>query len=386
MEWHSHRRDLQSQGPRDSLSQTIDHPTAEIAMRPNLQANFGGLRLASPVIVGACPISMNEQTREALQNAGAGAIVLPSLFEEQVIQWSVATGRSVTERERNILNESRGIHGNLRPEDNWAVPDAESYLSLVNRASSTQPIPIFASLNGFTAGGWMDFAGELQEAGASAIELNLHHTRCRDYESSMEIETTILDAVRDINAAITIPLFVKLGRDFTSIPHIAQQLLSGAQGMVLYGRSPSVDICIDTMKLISRWRLSTDDTLPDYLDTLIQVHGFCPAMPLAASGGISHADHLIKALLAGADVATVTSAVYRDGPEVIRSMLVGLADFMKDHDMQTLGDLQTSRPLEFSSVEQRAAYIAALTARLGASDTLATSTTLQHVQRRGATD
>ncbi|SMP42759.1 dihydroorotate dehydrogenase (fumarate) [Neorhodopirellula lusitana] len=341
-----------------------------------LQTNFGGLQLTSPIIVGACPASMNEHTRLAMQNAGAGAIVLPSLFEEQVIEWSMKIGRAITSRENAILAQSQ------QTKHQWACPNADSYLSLVNRASTLQNIPIIASLNGFTAGGWMDFAGELQEAGASAIELNLHHGRAIDFESSADIETTILDAVRDINAAIQIPLFVKLGRNFTSIPHIARQLLSGASGMVLYGRGPTVDLCLDTLKLASRWRLTRGEEEPESLDMLMQVHGYCPAMPLAASGGIGHADHLIKALLSGADVGMITSAIYREGPDVIRNMLDGLTRFMESHHMQTLTDLQMQRPIQFNSSEERTAYITALTAHLGTTEHQFNTPTL-HADRWG---
>ncbi|MGB7348024.1 MAG: dihydroorotate dehydrogenase-like protein [Pirellulaceae bacterium] len=322
-----------------------------------LHTNFGGLPLVSPLIVGACPMTMQEQARVAMQEAGAGAIVLPSLFEEQVIQWSLSFDRSISDKEMHILGHAE------KTRHNWACPDAASYLSLVNRASSLQSIPIIASLNGFTAGGWTDFAGELEEAGAAAIELNVHHSRAREYGSSTEIETTILDAVREINAAITIPLFVKLGRNFTSIPHLACQLLSGAQGLVLHGRAPSVDICLDSLKLASRWRLANDSDEFEGLDMLMQVHGYCPAMPLAACGGISHADQLIKSLLAGADVATITSAVYRNGPSVIRTMLDGLTVFMETHHMENLHEMQSARPLEFTSEEERSVYIAALAAR-----------------------
>ncbi|PHQ32242.1 dihydroorotate dehydrogenase-like protein [Rhodopirellula bahusiensis] len=327
-------------------------------MTSRLNTQFGGLSLRSPVIVGASPLSMNENTRLEMQQSGAGAIVLPSLFEEQVIDWSWNNGRKLTVRERGILEQSD------RTKHHWACPDADSYLALVNRASSLQDIPIIASLNGYTAGGWMDFAGELEEAGAGAIELNVHHSRAREYVSSAEIEMTILDAIRDINSAITVPLFVKLGSNFTSLPHIARQLLSGAQGMVLHGRAPKVDICLDTLRLASRWRITGADEELDSLDTLMQVHSHCPAMSLAASGGVGNADQLTKVLLAGADVAMVTSAIYREGAGVIQTMLEGLVSFMEKHEMQTLRDLQMQRPLEFTSDEERTAYIAALTAHL----------------------
>ncbi|EMB18383.1 dihydroorotate dehydrogenase-like protein [Rhodopirellula europaea] len=337
-------------------------------MTSRLNTQFGGLSLRSPVIVGASPLSMNERTRLAMEEAGAGAIVLPSLFEEQVIDWSWNHGRQLTPKERSILGQSD------RTKHHWVCPDGDSYLALVNRASSLQDIPIIASLNGYTAGGWMDFAGELEEAGASAIELNVHHSGAREDGSSTEIETMILDSIRDVNSAITVPLFVKLSSNFTSLPHLARQLLSGAQGMVLHGRAPKVDICLDTLRLASRWRISSAEEGIDSLDTLMQVHSCCPAMPLAACGGVGTADHLIKVLLAGADAAMVTSAIYREGASVIQTMLQGLVSFMEKRDMQSLQDLKLRRPLEFSSDEERTAYIAALTAHLRKEDPSSTET------------
>jgi dihydroorotate dehydrogenase (fumarate) len=112
---------------------------------------------------------------------------------------------------------------------------------------------------------------------------------------------------------------------------------------------------------------------PESLDTLMQVHSYCPAMPLAASGGIGHADHLIKALLSGADAAMVTSAIYREGPDAIRSMLDGLTRFMESHHMQSMIDLQTKRPLDLTNEEDRTAYITALSAHLDATETAVTA-------------
>lgn len=342
----------------------------------SLRTNFGGLELSSPVLVGACPLSLNESSRVAMQTAGAGAIVLPSLFEEQVIRWSQRRGRPITAPELAILDQSD------RTKTNWAVADAESYLSLVNRASSVMAIPLIASLNGFTAGGWMDFAGELEEAGASAIELNVHHYDAKGFRGTVEMESAILDAVQEINASITIPLFVKLGRDFTSIAHLACQLLSGAQGLVLFGRKPTVDICLDSLTLASRWSLTSGTETCDMLDTLMQVHSHCPAMPLAASGGIATADPLIKSLLAGADVGLITSAIYREGPDVIRTILDGLIQFMESHQLESIDDLRQRRPLRFSGDESRSAYIAALASTPDRSSMLPLTPTL-HSNRWG---
>ncbi len=316
-----------------------------------LRANFGGLPLASPVIVGACPMTMHDQSRLAMVSAGAGAIILPSLSEEQVILWGMANGRTITDQEQTVMMHASQIR------DEWDCPDAESYLSIVRQASSMLTVPLIASLNGFTAGGWTEFAAELQAAGASAIELNVHHARTCDYRSSAEIEETIIEAVRQVKQAITVPLFVKLGRQLTSVPHMACRLLSGIDGLVLYGRTRKVDICLDDLRLATRWKLSCEMDDAAELEMLVQIHSYCPSLPLAASGGIDTADQLIKSLLAGADVALVTSAIYREGPDIIRTLLDGLIVFMETHHMPNLNALYQRRPVQLPHTEEPVAPI-----------------------------
>ena len=242
-------------------------------------------------------------------------------------------------------------------------------MSLVNRASSQQSIPTIASLNGYTAGGWADFAGELQEAGASGVELNIHHPPTREYDGPRELEEEILEVVQDVNAAISIPLFVKLGVNFTSMPHLARRLLSGVQGLVMHGRAPETDICLDTIRLNTDWGLTPSGSVTQSLGKIMRVHAYCPALPIAASGGIGTPEDVIKALLAGADVAMVTSALYRNGPDVIRIFCDGLTEFMKRHQLSSMNDLQRMRPIEFASPEERSSYMEALSSRL---DTAAT--------------
>ncbi len=165
-------------------------------MTIDLTTHYGGLKLDSPIVVGACPLTEQEPTRVALQTAGAGAIVLPSLFEEHVVRWSRKTGRSLTKREQKML---------AHPSQNQADTqgnNAETYLAVVNRGSSHLSIPIIASLNGYATGGWIDFAGELQEAGAGGIELNIHHPSPREYSGPREVEQTVVDLVREVNAAL----------------------------------------------------------------------------------------------------------------------------------------------------------------------------------------
>lgn len=326
-------------------------------MTIDLTTNYGGLVLRSPVVVGACPLMAEDSIRIAVETAGAGAIVLPSLFNEHVTIRNQRGAAHQIEAAESKIDTTVG-------EPIWH--DAEAYLSFVNRASTHSTIPIIASLNGHTAGRWVDYADELEEAGAAGIELSIHHGPVREYDDPRAIEQLIIDAVREINASISIPLFVKLSHQYTSISHLARELQSGTQGMVLFGRRPNVDISLDDLSLKTQWDLTPAGSITGSLDTIMQVHSHCPSMPLAASGGIGSAADVIKALVAGADVAMVTSAIYRDGPNVIRLLVDGLRQFMTSHQIMSIYQLQMNRPLEFATEEERDHYIRALSARLNA--------------------
>ncbi|MFG0261854.1 MAG: dihydroorotate dehydrogenase [Novipirellula sp. JB048] len=316
-------------------------------MTLNLSTNYGGLRLRSPIVVGACPLTANEQTRLAIENAGAGAIVLPSLFEEHVMSWNYRNGRTSPQR-----NPQEFERWNQSTRDT-VCPDAETYLAIVTRASVQLSIPVIASLNGETNGDWLDFAGELQDAGAAAIELNIHHSPPSTYEGPRDLEDKVVNLAKSINHSITVPLFLKLSREYTSVCHLARRLLSGAQGLVLYGRDPNVDITLDDCQVKTDWGLSQPGSIGPTLGALMSVYGYCPAMSLAGGGGINSSEDFIKVLLAGADVGMVVSAVYREGPDGIRTMLDGLVQFMEQNRLGSLNEMQNKRPLEFSSEEER---------------------------------
>ena len=316
-------------------------------MSLDLSTNFGGLKLRSPIIVGSCPLTANTQNRIAMESAGAGAVVLPSLLEEHVIAWRIRKGGSATQREQHLLDRITIATRNA------LVPDVETYLSMLNRASVQSNIPVIASLHGGTDGDWLDFAGELQDTGANAIELNVYHRPDNDYDEPRELEDQVVELVRTVRASISVPLFLKLHREYTAVSHLARRLVSGVQGLVLYARDPEIDIALDSFKLQSNWGLSEPGTISPTLRALISVYGHCPAMPLAGNGGIGRPEDVIKTLLAGADVAMVVSAIYREGPDVIRTMLDGLRQFMESHRIRSLNELQSKRPMEFSSDENR---------------------------------
>lgn len=329
-------------------------------MSLDLSINYGGLQLRSPIIVGACPMTANFQNRIAMDNAGAGAIVLPSLFEEHIIAWKMKKGGGVSEREERLINRIDVVA------QKSLIPDVETYLSIVNRASVQSSIPVIASLNGVSDGDWLDFAGELQATGASAIELNVDLGCSGQYDSPREAEDKVVSLARTIGASMSVPLFLKLHREYTSVAELARRLVSGVQGLVLYARDPEIDITLDDCKLKSNWGLSAPGSISPSLRALMSVYSYCPTMPLAANGGISRPEDVVKVLLAGADAAVVVSAIYREGPDVIRHMLDGLTQFMESNRLRSLNELRARRPLEFNTEEDRVSVIAGLT---GNSDT-----------------
>jgi dihydroorotate dehydrogenase (fumarate) len=325
----------------------------------DLSTNFGGLQLRSPIIVGSCPLTANTQNRVALESAGAGAVVLPSLFEEHVIAWRMQSGESVTQRELKLLDRMRKMTRDA------LVPDVETYLSMLNRASVQANIPVIASLHGGSDGNWLDFAGELQATGANAIELNVHHRPDNDYNEPRELEDQVIELVKTIRTSITVPLFLKLHREYTAVSHLARRLVSGVQGLVLYARDPEIDIALDSLTLQCKWEMSPPGVLSPTLRALMSVYGHCPAMPLAGNGGIGRPEDVIKTLLAGADAAMIVSAVYREGPDIIRTMLDGLTQFMESHRICSLKQLQSKRPLAFTGEQDRLNTIEGLSPQPG---------------------
>ncbi len=169
---------------------------------------------------GSCPLTGDEQVRAELEEAGVGAIVLPSLFQEQVILWNEQSGKPISEVEKRVLARSKN-----KPFAT-ACDSADLYLSVVNRASVLASVPIIASLNGDASGDWLDFAGELQETGAAAIELNIQVPPPREFNNSREIEDRIVEMVSTIGQSVTIPVIAKLNNGFTSTAHLATRLVS----------------------------------------------------------------------------------------------------------------------------------------------------------------
>ncbi len=316
-------------------------------MSLDVRTNFGGLVLRSPIIVGACPLTASFQNRLALESAGAGAIVLPSLFEEHLVAWKRDNGAELDRREQQRLSRIDG------PSRAGLLADVDRYLETFAGARAGSDVPLLASLSGDCASDWGHLTDLLQQAGAEAIEMNLHHrSRAGEYEPG-DAEEAVVNLVKTLAGTLDIPLFLKLHREYTSVSYLARRLSSGVQGLVLYGRDPEIDISLHSFRLESAGRRYRPSSLSPVLRELLRVYGHCPAMPLTGCGGISTPEDVIKVLLAGADAAAVVSAIYREGPEVIANMVAGLRQFLNSHGLSSLEQLRARRPLEFCSDRER---------------------------------
>ncbi|TWT87788.1 beta/alpha barrel domain-containing protein [Stieleria varia] len=330
-------------------------------MSADLTTHYGGLTLRSPVVVGACPLMANEPLRSECIAAGAGAIVLPSLFEEQVSRFN----------DHRNLDNPPPISPISEVDEQSFGHDAWTYLSFVNRCSVVSAVPVIASINGSHAETWVGFASELEEAGAAAIELNVYHSPQEDFADPRLMEDKVVDAVTAIRKAVLIPVFVKLCRQYTSVPYLVKRLVGQANGVVMFGRQPDVDICLDEVRLKSKWELTPSGVISHSLGMIMQTHKFCPELSIAASGGVGASVDVVRALLAGADVAMVTSAIYREGPAVIHAFLNGLKSFMETQKLGSMSELYSHRPLDFATDDDRARYAEALSSRHPPSDDLA---------------
>ncbi|MEL7498436.1 MAG: dihydroorotate dehydrogenase [Planctomycetota bacterium] len=287
-------------------------------MEIDLQTSFGGLQLRSPIIIGSCPMTLNELQRIAMISNGAGAIVLPSIVA--------------------------GMNGQAKNfNSHFDYGSFEAYLDVVNQVTR-ETTPVIASLTGSLNDDWKDLPVRIQDAGAHAIELSLRPTDFTNMDSRA-IEDQIVSLTQAVDRRIEIPLFLKLTRKFTNISHMARRLRPHVQGLILFGRTPVVDIELDSLKLSTCWGLTEPGTAVQNLETVIRTREEFPQMSLAACGGIGNSVDLIKCLLAGANVAMITSALYRNGAGIIGTLKEGLVKFMNDRNLKTIKELHSICPL-----------------------------------------
>lgn len=286
----------------------------------DLRTTYLGLELAHPLMPGASPLVDDLDQTRRLEDAGASAIVLHSLFEEQVVAEELG---ALARWERTADAFPEALSYMPHPLSFPMGPDG--YLELVRRTKEAVAVPVIASLNGVTPGGWVDHARWIEEAGADALELNTYFLATDLDEPGEAVERRTLDVLAAVRAATRLPIAVKLSPFYTSLPHVAARLAgAGAEGLVLFNRFYQPDIDLETLAVERQLALSDPAELLLRLRWLAILRGH-HGLALAASGGVHSAADAAKALLAGADVVQLVSVLLRHGPAAltrIRSELV----------------------------------------------------------------
>src|SRR5512132_1706955 len=320
----------------------------------DLHTRYLGLDLRSPLVASASPLTGTLDGLRRLEAAGAAAVVLPSLFEEHLTLEADQVGRL-------LEGGADSLSAALALEDYNAGP--YGYLALVEQARASLQIPVIASLNGVTPSAWVEHARLLEEAGADALELNSYYVSSSPRVSGAELERRYLELVRLVRQTIGIPLAVKLSPYFSSVANLTRQLVqAGADGLVLFNRFYQPDLDLDTMEVTPRLVLSSSEELRLPLRWVAILAGQVPAS-LAASTGVHTADDVVKVLAAGADVAMMTSALLRGGPEHLTVVEAGLRDWLEGRGMASvdlLRGLRSQRSVGDPAAWERANYLTML--------------------------
>jgi dihydroorotate dehydrogenase (fumarate) len=324
----------------------------------DLHTTYLGLPLSSPILPGASPLVDDLDAVRRLEDAGAPAIVMHSLFEEQIRREQVGTMRAL-----ELHAESSAEATSFLPNPDEFALGPHQYLEQVRRIKAAVSVPVIASLNGTTDSGWTEYARLIEEAGADALELNTYFLATSLWRSGEAIEKEMLSVVQAVRQEVSIPIAVKLSPFYTSLAHVARQLDElGADGVVLFNRFYQPDIDVEELTVVPRLALSDSSELLLRIRWLAILYGRLQAS-LGLSGGVHTPHDVVKGIMAGADAVQVVSALLQNGPEHIRSLRDGLCAFMLLHEYGSLEEMRGSLSLETCpdpSAFERANYMRVL--------------------------
>lgn len=321
----------------------------------DLTTHYMGLRLRNPLIASASPLNGDVGTLRALEDCGAGAVVLPSIFEEQIV-----AERDEFERRTEVSATGFAEAQTYFPTYDGYGFGPERYLDIVRRAKEAIGIPVIGSLNCVTQAGWVDYARLLQQAGADAIELNIYLIPADLAMTGRDVEQHYLETLRAVKDSISIPVAVKIGPSFSAIGAMARALADGgADALVLFNRFYQPDIDIVTSRLSMDLELSTPTEIRLPLLWIAILYGRLQAS-LAATTGVESADEVFKYLLAGADTVMTTSSLLRHGVGHMRTLVDGLSALLAAREIRSLSDIRgrmSQRNLKNPTAFERANYV-----------------------------
>ena len=321
----------------------------------DLSVEYLGLKLAHPLLPGASPLADEVGTVRALEDAGAPAIVMRSLFEEQLTQEQLSTFMA-TEQHRELSAEASSVLP--EPADYRLGPD--TYLEQLRKIRAAVKVPVIAPLNGTTLGGWIDFARLIEQAGASALELNLYAVPTDPARDGAAVEKEMLELVRTLKGRVKIPVAVKLSPFYTSVASVARGLEeAGADALVLFNRLFEPEIDVEALEVKRVLHLSDSSELPLRLRWLA-ILSAQRKIPLAISGGVHETVDVVRALMAGATAVQLVSTLLRNGPSRLLSLRASLERWLVEREYSSVRQLRGSMNLKACpdpSAYERANYI-----------------------------
>ena len=315
----------------------------------DLTTKYLGLTLKNPIVAAASPLTKKIENAKKLDESGVGAIVMYSLFEEQIIHESLELDHYLTRGTNSVAEASTYL-----PEIGTYVMGPGKYLDHLSAVKKSVSVPVIGSLNGVSKGGWTKYAHHMQDAGADAIELNLYYLPADPELGSVELENTYLELIADVRAAVTIPLSVKLSPFTTSLPSFAKRCAAaGANGLVLFNRFYQPDFDLENLEVIHSLVLSTSEELRLPLRWISILYGKVD-VDMALTSGVHTATDVIKSMMAGAKVTMLASELLKNGYGRVADMLATLQFWMEAHDYQSIQQMQGS--MSQQSVKEPAAF------------------------------
>jgi len=315
----------------------------------DLSTHYLGLELKNPIVASSSPLTWDPDTARVLQDSGASAIIMPSLFEEQIEM-------EQAHLDRFIHHESVG-HSEV-DQFHPPLPEYEAYhykyIKRLQMLKEELDIPVIASLNGVSDGGWVKNACDIEQAGADALELNVYYVAAAAEETSAEVEQRYIELLQSIRQQINIPVCVKLSHQFSAIIPLVKKLeQAGASGVSLFNRFYQPDIDLDTLHIVPKLELS------DSHEAMLRIRWVAMLrhhveFTLSITGGVHDSDDILKGLLAGADVTCMCSALLKNGPEHITHVLQKMSQWMEEKEYESVDQLKGS--LSFANAINPAAY------------------------------
>jgi dihydroorotate dehydrogenase (fumarate) len=329
-------------------------------MTVDLATRYLGLALRSPIVASAAPFNAQPDMARRLERAGVGAIVLPSLFEEEILAEEIGLNRSLEQGSEHFAEAL-----DYFPAVDSLISVADRYLTGLERVKATVGIPVIASLNASTTGGWVHYARRMQDGGADALELNLYHVAADPTRTAAQVEAADLELIAAVRAAVTIPLAVKLSPHYSSFANFAAAAArAGADGLVLFNRFYQPDLDLDSLDVVPRLELSHpwELRLPVRWIAILRPQ-LGAGVSLAATSGVHTGTDAVKALIVGADVAMMTSELLSRGPERAANVEAELRAWLTEHEYESVDQLRGSASAERvgdPAAFERANYMATL--------------------------